>query len=117
MNENLDFEEGAPEYNRIPKKIELFGRVLTTIEDNAKLNFTRSFGEARYGVNQIAIANRFAELDIPNDERKITYLHEMLHFILNFTGYEKAIGDAVDIEQFIELMASAIYQYEKSAEY
>ena len=43
----------------------------------------------------------------------------MIHFILNFTGFETMIRDQekIDLEQFVELMASGIYQYEKTKKY
>jgi hypothetical protein len=105
-------------YNSIPKSVELFGRLIKTSNESTKLNLTRNFGEARYGLNQIALAFHINGEPITPEETKITYLHEMLHFILNFTGYEMQLREkGIDIEQFIELMASAIFQYEKTAKY
>jgi hypothetical protein len=108
-----------PRYLRIPKRIELFGRNIHTVDDSVRLNLVRNFGEARYGINEIAVNSNINGAAITKDELKLTYLHEMLHFILNFTGYESIIreGGKIDIEQFIELMAAGIYQYEKTAEY
>lgn len=108
-----------PRHQTIPKKIELFGRTISIIDDTEKLNLKGNYGEARYGINEIALNLKFKDKNISVDEVKTTYLHEMLHFILNFTGYEQIIrnGEKIDIEQFIELLASGIYQYEKSAEY
>lgn len=102
-------------HNSIPKQVELFGRTITTVDDSERLTLTRNFGEARYGLNRIALNRNGTE----TDELKLTYLHEMLHFILNFTGYQGIIqnGGKIELEQFIELMASAIYQYEKTAKF
>jgi hypothetical protein len=105
-------------YNSIPKSVELFGRIIKTYNESQKMNLTKNFGEARYGLNQIALAFDINGAPITPEEVKITYLHEMIHFILNFTGFEAQLREKeVDIEQFIELMASAIYQYEKTAKY
>lgn len=104
--------------NLIPSRVELFGRtVLTNYDPN--LNRAGNFGEARYGANQIALFDQIRGIEISEEELKLTYLHEMLHFILNFTGYQTIIqnGEHIDLEQFIELLASGIYQYEKSAQY
>jgi hypothetical protein len=105
--------------NGIPKSIELFGRTIRTIDDTEKLGISGNYGEARYGVNEIAVNRLIHGKEITPDELKSTYLHELLHFILNFTGYEMIIRDGgrIDLEQFIELVASGIYQYEKSAKY
>lgn len=105
-------------HDRIPKTVELFGRVIRTYNETAKLNLTGNFGEARYGSNQIALAFDVKGAPVTPEELKITYLHELLHFILNFTGFEVQMRDkGIDIEQFIELMAAGIYQYEKTAKY
>jgi len=104
-------------YNRIPTSIELFGRTINTIDDTARLNLLKIFGEARSGRNEIALTRMIDDNQMPEDELKLTYLHEMLHFILSFTGYDPLIKNHVDLEQFIELLASGIYQYEKSAKY
>lgn len=103
----------------IPTEVELFGRKITTIYDTDKLSILRNYGEARYGVNEIAINRKIESNLVSADELKSTYLHELLHFILNFTGYESVIknGERIDIEQFVELVSSGIYQYEKSAKY
>jgi hypothetical protein len=107
------------DHNAIPQEIELFGRKIKTLDDSSKLSLVRSYGEARYGVNEIALNNFINGLPVTEDEKKITWLHEVLHFILNFTGYEEIIqkGEKIDLEQFIELLASGIYQYEKTAKY
>jgi hypothetical protein len=108
-----------PTYDSIPKRVELFGRSVVTVDDSTRLNISGGFGEARYAINQIAMSTKVKEIAVSSDELKLTYLHEMLHFILNFTGYEGIIKNKseIDLEQFIELLASGIYQYEKTAEY
>lgn len=106
-------------FNRIPKQVDLFGRTIKTLDETEKLTLSRNYGEARYGVNEIALNTNISGKRVSDDELKSTYLHELLHFILNFTGYEMIIreGGRIDLEQFIELVASGIYQYEKSAIY
>jgi Zn-dependent peptidase ImmA (M78 family) len=106
-------------YMAIPKEVELFGRKIKTVDESMKMNLQNMFGQARYGVNEIVISRSIANDKVSDDELKLTYLHEMLHFILNFTGYENAIlkNKEIDLEQFVELMSSAIYQYEKTAKY
>lgn len=106
-------------YNRVPKQIELFGRTIKTLDETERLTQSRNYGEARYGVNEIALNTKINGNPVTKDELKATYLHELLHFILNFTGYEMIIRDGgrIDLEQFIELVAAGIYQYEKTAKY
>ena len=108
-----------PQYQKVPKQIELFGRVVKTFFDAEKLGIRGVYGEARYGQNEIGINPKMQSgAAVSDDEIKLTYLHEMMHFILNFTGLEKQLHDSqFDVEQFIELLASGIYQYEKSAKY
>lgn len=105
-------------YNRIPNQVELFGRVIKTVDDSIVLNLIRVFGQARAGVNQIALCTNIGGEVIAPEELKVTYIHELLHFVLQFTGYETILRDkGIDIEQFIELLSSSIYQYEKSAKF
>ena|SRR5688572_29067223 len=107
-----------PMHQAIPKQIELFGRDITTHIDEGRLTSRTAYGEARYGENEIVLNDKISGKPITPDELKLTYLHEMLHFILNFTSYEETLVKlGIDLEQFIELLASGIYQYEKSAKY
>jgi hypothetical protein len=105
------------DYNRIPKSVEVFGRKILTKTAN---RLEGVYGEARYGVNEIGIGNTMPSgKEVSVEEKKVTYLHELLHFILNFTGFQQQIvdGKPFDLEQFIESIAAGIYQYEKSAKY
>lgn len=107
------------DHNSVPVEVELFGRVIETVTDSERLNLIGKYGEARYGANKIVITEKITDKDIPKDEIKLTYLHEMFHFILIFTGYDSILRDTgkINLEQFIELMSAAIYQYQKSAKY
>lgn len=107
-------------HNSIPQSVEMFGRTVKTFDDTTTLGISRNYGEARYGLNHIALNTKLnSGHTISQEELKLTYLHELMHFILIFTGYDQILRTKADveIEQFIELMASAIYQYEKTAEY
>jgi hypothetical protein len=105
------------DHNSVPKSVELFGRTVKTVNETGNLNHF-NYGEARYGCNQIAVSNTVGGNTQTDEEFKLTYLHEMVHFILNFTGFESQIKNShIDLEQFVELMAAGIYQYEKSRKY
>lgn len=107
------------DYNSIPKQVEMFGRTIMTVDDTDRLSILRNYGEARYGSNEIALNSRIGDRPVSVEELKLTYIHEMFHFILNFTGYETIIKDniKIDLEQFIELIAAGVYQYEKTAKF
>lgn len=102
--------------NRIPKEVDIFGRKIKTVIDNDSHG---RFGEARYGVNEIMVNDKIMGKDCTEEENKLTYLHELTHFILTFTGFDDLIGkgEKINLEQLVELIASGIYQYEKSAKY
>lgn len=105
------------DYNKIPKSIEIFGRTIQTILPES---LEGRYGESRYGINEIAVGNKMPSgKEVSIEEKKVTYLHEMLHFILNFTGFQQQIieNKPIDLEQFIETVAGGIYQYEKTAKY
>lgn len=106
--------------NKIPKSVEVFGRIIKTKIDNEGLMQTKNYGEARYGANEIAISTMMPSgRPISPEEIKITYLHELMHFILYYTMFQQDIenGIKIDLEQFVELMAAALYQVEKTAKY
>ncbi len=107
------------DYNSIPKQIELFGRTIKTIDDSEKLSINKNYGEARYGINELALNTLIDNKKITSEEIKLTYLHEMIHFILIFAGYDSILREntKIDLEQFIELLAVGFYQYEKSVKY
>lgn len=106
-------------FQQIPKQIEIYGRTIKVLMESEKLGAKSVFGEARYGENAIHLNPlTLTGNDVSADEIKLTFIHEMLHFILNFTGLQKQLEDSdFDLEQFIELLSAGIYQYEKSAKY
>lgn len=53
---------------------------------------------------------------ISDDEREITYLHEIIHFILNKMGYEEKLEKAnINLEDLVETIAIGIYDALKNA--
>lgn len=97
--------------NSIPESTELFGRVIRTSYDERYTDYKGYQGEAKLTHGEILIANSVEGKDIPDDIKKITYLHELVHHILYVTGYHDIITDKkpIDLEQFTELMANALY--------
>lgn len=103
--------------NSIPTQVELFGRTIKTTFDTQGLH--GQYGVAMPGFNEIVLNNKIKGEDYSAEELKMSYLHEMIHFILIFTNYDPLIrsGEKLDLEQFVELLASGIYQYEKSRKF
>lgn len=97
--------------NSIPKTTEIFGRVIQTIIDNEKMDKLDLIGQADFINNAVYLSDSSEDNKFPLDELKITYIHEILHFILNFGEYDKIFEEkGIDIEHFIDVVASGIYQ-------
>lgn len=105
--------------NSIPVSTHIFGREIITKIDEPHVRMQGKFGEARIGPNEIAVVTECSTGKITPEEIKLTYLHELIHFILNFTGYDRVIdeGKKIEEEQFVELLASGFYQYLKNVKY
>lgn len=98
--------------NSIPRFTEVFGRTIRTLYDRKYTDLKSLQGEAKLTFGEIIMASSAEGKDIPDDIKKITYLHELIHHILYISGYHQIIEDkkSIDLEQFTELMANAIYE-------
>ncbi|KKK65556.1 hypothetical protein LCGC14_2972980, partial [marine sediment metagenome] len=63
-------------------------------------------GFTDYISNKITLASKEARRTISKDEIDITFIHEVIHFILQKTKYPDLNND----EQFVTLMARALHQ-------
>lgn len=103
--------ENSDGKNQVPKSTEIFGRTIEVVINDQEMDDKKLLGEARYHINKIFLAKIVDGDNLPEDEKMITFIHEVLHFILAFSGYEEIFKKKkIDIEQFIESMASGIYE-------
>ena len=82
-------------------KVNICGLKHEVVECEDKFNTVCHFGMISYKDLEIRINK-----DMPEESKKETICHEMIHGILVHLGYE----DYSDNEQFVQALANAIYQ-------
>jgi hypothetical protein len=93
---------------KIPKKFKIFGHEINVELSNDLHAKNDIWGEARYRENKIVIDNNIIE-----DLKEQTFLHELVHLILNYID-EKELRDN---EKFVDLFSNILYQNFETMEY
>ena len=93
----------------IPSEIQLAGITIKTEASGIKVGGKRMIGVADYDLERIVIDLKAAPIDSVNQ----TYIHEVLHYVLQILGYDEINSD----EQFIDSVAHLLYQAIISAKY
>ena len=91
----------------IPNFFNLAGHQITVKEDRC-MSYERDLeGLASYIDNTIYLANNDQKYrEYPESNKKVTFLHELVHFILNIMGRDALNSD----EAFVNLFAELLYQ-------
>lgn len=82
-------------------KVNICGVPHTVIECEDKFDVDAHFGQIDYKACEIRVNK-----DLPNESKKETICHEMIHGILVHLGYDDLAHD----EQFVQALGNAIYQ-------
>jgi len=95
----------------IPKQFQILNTVVSVEFDPMFASLTNCLGQARYHENRIILQTPSQEYT----EGVIyqTFLHEMIHFILDKIGESELRAN----EKFVDLFASALDQVEQSSIY
>jgi len=91
---------------KIPKSFKLFGSTITVTFDNDKCCSNASYGLTHYKSNAITLTDKAHGNMIDHNEVEASFLHEMVHFILNRLGYD----DLSDDEKFVKQVSKALHQ-------
>lgn len=103
---------------KIPKSFYIFGRKIIVEYNDLYLSAAGLSGEADYVKNKILLAQKSGLDEFPQDEQEHTFLHEMLHQILDKTGWQpRLFADRELREHFVDTVAAALHQAFKTAEY
>lgn len=98
---------------KIPKEFQLFGRTIKIEYDDRRCDDKNAYGLSEYG-NQKIILSKFEGIDeIPKVKIEQTFLHELLHQILD-TLCER---DLSRNEQFVNNVSCLLHQALKTAKY
>lgn len=97
----------------IPKSFELGGTTYNVeLVDNSLGN--GNVASIYYPLNKVQVAKNYSDsLNCTDEYKEISFLHELIHGILNAMGESEINND----ERFIEGFANLLHQYIKTAKY
>ena len=90
---------------KIPKSFELFGSTITVKFDDDKCNENSAYGIGMYKGNTILLRKKAHGADIEKTEIECSFLHEIIHFIVDRLAY-----DDLNNEEFVTRFSSALHQ-------
>lgn len=95
---------------KIPKEFTIFGQTIKVemVKDLTNSDGASLYGEAVYGKNLIRINTSF-----PREKQEWTFLHELLHHILNALSEDNATQD----EKFVDTFSGLLHQALTTAKY
>ncbi len=89
----------------IPKQFQLFGKTYK-VKQLVKIDKTGSWGEYDSATNTIKLKK-----DLEPDQKEQTYLHELMHCILDQLNYNTLYFN----EKFVDTVANALHQILKTS--
>ena len=98
---------------KIPKRVKLFGSTINIIFDDKTCESNSGYGSAIFKEDIIYLRKNAHGNGIKETEIECTYLHEIIHFILNKNGYNKLCDD----EDFVSRLARSLHQVLTTQEY
>ena len=94
----------------IPENFRLNGEPYKVVIDDEYCNDDCLYGEADFTQRLITICKKYNGKVLKKSTREKTYFHELVHQILHSMGKEKLKYN----EDFVDLFAERLYEYEKS---
>lgn len=95
----------------IPVSTEISGRRINISWDTPRVIEQRLYGTINIITGELHLANKIGETEIPLEEKEITYLHEIFHFILKKGGYESKLEEAgINLERLVEDLGVGMYE-------
>jgi hypothetical protein len=94
---------------RIPKSFKLHGQTIKVKYVTNLVYKQGAFGQAKYVENRIELQPNTKDVPVPYEQVEETFLHEMIHHILNHMGgkYESELKSD---EEFVEGFAQLLHQ-------
>ncbi len=91
---------------KIPKTLKIAGHTVEIEYTNNEVHMNNRLGNSFSEHNSIQISKRY-----PQSQREATLLHEVIHHILDFSGYRYTNDDqGVHCEKTVEALAQGLYQ-------
>lgn len=95
---------------KIPDKIELMGSVIDTVYDRQILEEFRSLAQFNTNFNEIRLKKKHENRILSEDCLFESYIHELVHAMLNKLGYNELNEDERFVEQFANLLIQVLKQ-------
>jgi len=93
---------------RIPKEFKLFGQTIKVKFIDKLVDEEDSTGQARYRGGKILIQKNNNGVYRNKEQIEQTFLHELVHYILQKMGKRDLQND----EEFVDVFAGLLHQYE-----
>jgi len=91
---------------KIPKELKIIGRTIKVVVDDELTNRNDTYGEAHYRYDKIYLQPRVKGIPRTPQSIQITFLHEIIHFILE--GLRES--DLRNNEKFVGPFSEVLYQ-------
>jgi len=95
---------------KIPKEFKLMGQTINVEYKNKLIQETDCIGQASYRENKIFLQKQVEGITRKKEMIEQTFLHELLHFILDRMGE----NELRDNEKFINMFSGLLHQYIES---
>lgn len=95
----------------IPHKFQIFGHTYK-VRQYKRVNKGKDYGEHDFNTKKIKLERSSEQHN--QDKVEETYLHEIVHCILDHLGYDKTLSAD---EKFVEQFSRALHQILKTSEY
>lgn len=97
---------------KIPEEIQIAGRHIKIIIDPKLADNNDNLGESKFKTNEIILQPNTEHYRLASDNVNITFLHEIIHFILDILAYQHLNKN----ESFINKISELFYQVIKQIE-
>lgn len=95
---------------KIPKEFKLLGSTIKIKYQKNLTQFDNALGTASYRTNEIYIQSNEVGYPRTKEQLEQTFLHELIHHILNAMKRKELNDD----EKFVDMFASLLHQYEQT---
>lgn len=95
----------------IPDTTIVLGKQINILWDTDRIKERGLYGSINISTGELHLASEVHGHPVSKNEKEVTYLHEMFHYILHKNGYESKLEKAnIDLEELVEDLAEGIHQ-------
>lgn len=90
---------------KIPNRVKILDQIIKVIWDQTYLEQLQATGASEFDYNRIVLCDSYDYRRLPKSMIEKTFFHELAHFLIYQTGYQKL---AID-EKFITILGAVLY--------